>query len=58
MCMVRHTNSEQVGAEVEQEAEYGRCLLCETPYETYTRQDGPNSWKIGKTCPNPECDHD
>jgi hypothetical protein len=42
----------------EDEAEYGRCLLCNTPYETYTRQDGPNSWKIGKTCPNPECDHE
>lgn len=46
------------GGDVEEAAEYGRCLLCETPYETYIRKDGPNSWTIGKTCPNPECDHD
>lgn len=42
----------------DEEAPYGRCFLCDTPYESYTRKDGPSSWKIGKTCPNPECDHD
>lgn len=40
----------------QEEAEYGRCILCGTPYETYTRQTGKNSWKVGKTCPNEECD--
>ena len=51
-------DSEQSEAEIEQEAKYGRCILCDTPYEKYTRSDGPNSVKVGKTCPNPECNHD
>lgn len=42
----------------QEEAPYGRCILCEEPYETYKERLGENGWRIGKTCTNPECDHD
>jgi hypothetical protein len=39
----------------QEEAPYGRCVLCETPYVTYRERDGKTGWKIGKECPNDEC---
>jgi len=41
--------------EMDEDAPYGRCILCNTPYVTYKEQSSSNEWKVGKTCPNSEC---
>lgn len=39
----------------QEDAPYGRCILCETAYVTYRERSGSSGWLLGKECPNSDC---